>query len=362
MKIPGLRFYEIDFLRGFACISVLAFHFLSRGPQTGTMPGIDFPYAEAVARYGYLGVHLFFVISGFVILMSAQGATARSFVASRASRLYPALWVAATLTAGAAWLLGDQRFAVSGADYLVNLSMLAHWFKVPYVDGAYWSLGYELHFYILVWLVIRLRQMPRLEWLLAGWLLVSAVNAVRPMWPVEFWLDAKWAPFFTAGGVFYLIRTQGATLVRLALLAACFVLAQVYAVQESIALDATGSQGSAPLVVVAAVISAIFALFGLISAGRLRMQPSPFIYYAGILTYPVYVVHQNLGFMIYDGLHRLSGMVIVPLVLMLVAVLLIGWCIHTYVERSLSQVLRRWIGKPQTAVPLATADCVPPPA
>lgn len=362
MKPPGLRFYEIDFLRGFACISVLAFHFLSRGPQTGTMPGVDFPYAEALARYGYLGVHLFFVISGFVILMSAQGATPRSFVASRASRLYPALWVAATLTAGAAWLLSDVRFAVSGADYLVNLSMLAHWFKVPYVDGAYWSLGYELHFYILVWLVIRLRQMPRLEWLLAGWLLVSAVNAARPMWPVEFWLDAKWAPLFIAGGAFYLIRTQGATRFRLALLAACFVLAQVYAIRDATAPHAAGIHGAAPLVgVVAAVICAIFALFGLISAGRLRMQPSPFIFYAGILTYPVYVVHQNLGFMIYGGLHSLSGMVIGPLVLMLVAVLLIGWCIHTYVERSLSQVLRRWIGKPQAAVPLA-AGCVPPPA
>lgn len=361
MKSSGLRFYEIDYLRGFACLSVLAFHFLSRGPQTGTMPGVDFPYAEAVARYGYLGVHLFFVISGFVILMSAQGATPRSFVASRASRLYPALWVAATLTAGAAWLLGDARFAVSGADYLVNLSMLAHWFDVPYVDGAYWSLGYELHFYILVWLAIRLRQMPRLEWLLAGWLLVSAVNAVRPMWPVEFWLDAKWAPFFTAGGLFYLIRTQGATLFRLVLLAACFALGQVYAVQEAIAPHAAGIDGAAPMpAVVVAVICAIFALFGLISAGRLRMKPSPFIYYAGILTYPVYVVHQNMGFMIYGGLHRLSGMTIVPLVLMLVAVLLISWCIHTYVERPLSQRLRRWIAKPQAAAPLAAADCMPP--
>ncbi|RZA28395.1 MAG: DUF1624 domain-containing protein, partial [Lysobacteraceae bacterium] len=107
MKPSGIRFHEIDYLRGFACLCVVAFHWFSRGPNLGLMPGVEFPQAEAVARYGYLGVHLFFMISGFVILMSAQGATPRSFAAARAARLYPALWVCATLTAGAAWLLQD---------------------------------------------------------------------------------------------------------------------------------------------------------------------------------------------------------------------------------------------------------------
>jgi peptidoglycan/LPS O-acetylase OafA/YrhL len=45
------------------------------------MPGVAFPLVELAARYGYLGVHLFFVISGFVILMSAQAATERNFAA-----------------------------------------------------------------------------------------------------------------------------------------------------------------------------------------------------------------------------------------------------------------------------------------
>jgi peptidoglycan/LPS O-acetylase OafA/YrhL len=346
MKSAGLRFHEIDFLRGLACISVLAFHFLSRGPQTHTMPGVAFPLVEVAARYGYLGVHLFFVISGFVILMSAQAATARNFAASRASRLYPALWAAATLTAGAAWMLGDARFAVSGADYLANLTMLPHWFGAPYVDGAYWSLACELHFYIMVWLAIRLRLMTRLEWLLAGWLVVSALNAIRPMWPIEFWLNAQWAPLFAAGGVFYLVRTQGVTLARLALLAVSFALAQFYALGYGPLHDAPAGQGSVSAVVVVSIVTAIFALFWLIASGRFRMKASPLIYYAGALTYPLYVVHQNLGFMIYGRLHKASGMVTVSLVLMLAALLLISWCIHAYVERSLSQVLRRWLAGP----------------
>jgi peptidoglycan/LPS O-acetylase OafA/YrhL len=178
---PTIAVRHRGFLRGLACISVLAFHFLSRGPQTHTMPGVAFPLVEVAARYGYLGVHLFFVISGFVILMSAQAATARK----------------------------------------------------------------------------------------------GSVSAV---------------------------------------------------------------------VVVVSIVTAFFALFWLIASGRFRMKASPLIYYVGALTYPLYVVHQNLGFMIYGRLHKASGMVTVSLVLMLAVLLLISWCIHAYVERSLSQVLRRWLG------------------
>lgn len=341
MNSPSIRFHEIDFLRGLACISVLAFHFLSRGPQTHTMPGVDFPLLEAATHYGYLGVHLFFVISGFVILMSATDASPRSFAASRASRLYPGLWAAATLTAGAAWLLDDPRFAVSGADYLANLTMVPHWFGVPYVDGAYWSLAYELHFYILVWLAIRCGLMGRLEWLLAGWLLVSAANALRPMWPAEFWLNAAWAPFFTAGGVFYLVRMHGFTPLRGALLAGAFVLAETYALRYGPLEHAALAEAPVAAATVALVVAAIFALFWLIARGRLRMRPSPFIFYAGILTYPMYVIHQNLGFMIYGGLHDSSGLVVAPLVATLALLLLLSWCVHAWIERPLGRVLRR---------------------
>lgn len=351
MKPATPRFHELDFLRGMACISVLAFHFLSRGPQHQLMPGLDLPLLEPFARFGYLGVQLFFVLSGFVILMSAEGATARGFVASRVSRLYPGLWVAATLTAGAAWLLGDGRFQVSALDYLLNLSMVPQWFGRPYVDGAYWSLGYELHFYILVWLTIRMGLMGRFEQLMAGWLLVSAVNAFRPMWPVEFWLDAKWAPFFVAGGVFYQVRKHGFTPFRLGLLGAAFALAAFYTGWDGPEESAINMAPLARLTVQISAVVAIFTLFWLIATRRFRMRASPFVYYAGVLTYPMYLIHQNLGFMLYERLHRATGMVIVPLLLMLAVLLALSWCIHAQAERPLGSRVRRWLARPAVRVP-----------
>jgi peptidoglycan/LPS O-acetylase OafA/YrhL len=190
--------------------------------------------------------------------------------------------------------------------------------------------------------------MGRLEWLLAGWLLVSAANAVRPIWPIEFWLNAKWAPFFSAGAVFYLVRAHGVSRARLALLGASFTLAQLVASGE-------GTQLALPAAMIAAIVTAIFALFWLIATGRFQMKPSPFVFYAGALTYPVYVVHQNLGFMIYGRLHQATGLVVVSLASMLALLLAISWCIHTWVERPLGQALRRRLAAPPRAR-LTTAE------
>ena len=54
MKSQSLRFNEIDFLRGIACMAVLVFHYFSRAPRAGWMQGVDYPAFEALARYGDL--------------------------------------------------------------------------------------------------------------------------------------------------------------------------------------------------------------------------------------------------------------------------------------------------------------------
>lgn len=355
MKSAHPRFHEIDLLRGIACFSVLFFHYIFRGPRTHSMPGVDYPWAEMFAHYGDRGVDLFFVISGFVIFMSATGATPRDFLTSRVARLYPGLWFAATLTAGAAWILRDARFGVSFYDYLINLSMLAHWFNTPYVDGVYWSLGYELHFYILVWLMLRLGLMPKVEWLLAGWLLISTANAVRPMWPVEFWLDAQWAPSFTAGAVFYMIRTSGFTPARLGLLAISFALALVYAVTDEQWRYPPAVFSLLPSYIVAGITLGIFCLFWLIATCRFQMKASPLTFYAGMLTYPVYLIHQNFGFMLFAQLRKVIDSVPLALALLLVGVLAISWAIHVLAERPLGRLLKRALDRPvavKAAAPL----------
>ncbi|MCW7537521.1 acyltransferase [Aquabacterium sp. A7-Y] len=331
------RFHEIDMLRGIACAMVVAFHYLWRGQQAGWLGDSPPAWLSRMAEFGYLGVHLFFMVSGFVIFMSAEGATPRQFVASRVSRLYPAFWVAAPLTAAAAWGFGSTDFAVSGRQLLLNLPMTPHWFGVEFVDGAYWSLAVELHFYILVWASLRLGLLPRTEWLLAGWLLLSSLNAAWPTYTVEFWLELRWAPFFAAGVCCYLIREHGLSRARLALLGWSFLLSLYY---SSLVHWFAGHTGAGVLIA-AAVVSVFYALFLLIAFDLWRLPASRWVFWAGALTYPVYLLHQNIGYLLIEA----PGWRQLPFGLRVTAVCgavtATAWVLYRCVERPLAPRLRR---------------------
>lgn len=108
------RVPEIDLLRFAAAAALVGYHNTYRIPVNGIPSDEAFPLVQAVTKFGYLGVELFFLISGFVILWSASGKTVRQFAMSRALRLYPSFWVSIALTLCAlaveillwAWLAG----------------------------------------------------------------------------------------------------------------------------------------------------------------------------------------------------------------------------------------------------------------
>ncbi|MBP8271421.1 MAG: acyltransferase [Sphaerotilus sp.] len=337
------RFHQIDFLRGLACLSVVAFHFLHRGQQGNWLVDQTWPWLQSVASLGHLGVHLFFMISGFVILMSAEGATVRGFIASRVSRLYPAFWVGVLLTGAVAWVSGSEAFAVTPGQVLVNLTMVPHWVQVEFVDGAYWSLAVELQFYLLVIALLHFGQMRRVEWWIAAWLLISSVNAVRRMYPLEFWLDARWAPLFAAGMLFYRISRHGWNGPRYLLLLWAFSLTLWYGW-----IGAVGSKLGSEVVwlglpaQVLVALTLFHAVFLAIVSGRLTMRASPLVYWFGVLTYPVYLLHQNIGY-----IALMAPMAAwraldfnVRVLIVLAVVVAVSWLVHHWIERPLSKWLR----------------------
>ena len=84
------RVHEIDLLRLLAALAVVFYHYGFRGYAADGMTHMPYPLLAPLAMYGYLGVQLFFMISGFVILMTASSGGLKSFVISRVVRLYPA--------------------------------------------------------------------------------------------------------------------------------------------------------------------------------------------------------------------------------------------------------------------------------
>ncbi len=150
------RLLELDALRGIAVIFVVCFH-LTMGREQARFFSL-----------GVTGVDLFFVISGFVILLTLEKINKwQDFVMSRFSRLYPTYWFCVTLTAGmmvAKSLVSGGTFGgVSIVQYLANMTMVQTYLGVPDIDGSYWTMIVEMLFYIFMFSIFLLKKLPQIE-------------------------------------------------------------------------------------------------------------------------------------------------------------------------------------------------------
>ena len=153
------RIAEIDVLRGTAAVMVMIFHhtviFQSMFGD-GRAPGLQF---------GVFAVHLFFMISGFMIFMKlARTRSALDFAVSRGSRLFSVFWVAILLTQTVVWCAPLPGLPVSWRDAMWNLTMLAQPLRVPMVDVVNWSLVIELAFYALMLALFHALARQRFGW------------------------------------------------------------------------------------------------------------------------------------------------------------------------------------------------------
>src|SRR3954465_8329323 len=145
------RLYAIDGLRLVAALMVAVHHYAGsrRVDQPANAVG-DRPVSEIMptvyhlATYGWIGVEIFFVISGFVICMSCWGRTPKDFFVSRVIRLYPAYWAGVAFPPAVMIALPGVWRRPPGRDILLNFTMLQSGSNVPDVDIVYWTLWSEL--------------------------------------------------------------------------------------------------------------------------------------------------------------------------------------------------------------------------
>lgn len=322
---------------------VVAFHYLYRGQRPGWIASHAPAALENVASYGFLGVNLFFMISGFVVFMSAENSTVRSFAASRAARLYPAFWIAAPLTALIAWKFDSPYFQTDPLTLAANLTMAPHWFGFAFVDGAYWSIAVELHFYIAIGIVLAAGWMKRAQWLVLGWLVVSLIYAVRPIYFLDLWLNARWAPYFCAGICAYLIRTRDPSRLRIGLFAAAYVLALVDSLNPFFRRETPDMSAQSPWVVGLSV-TAFHAIFLAIAFNKWRIRASRLTSWAGRSTYSVYLLHQNIGYVLLAALAPLVQSFTLRLVVVVVTIACATWVVVRFVEEPLGHRVKSLIG------------------
>lgn len=291
---PTGRVPELDLLRFLAAASVVLYHFTYWPVLDGVVKENAFWPLPVASRFGYLGVTLFFMISGFVILWSSQARTSSEFAISRIARLFPSFWICVLVTTLVVNASGAPDF-ISPRTMLLNMTMIPGRLGVASVDGVYWSLLVELKFYILIFLVLAIGAMEHIELWLGVWLAAATMSAVgiAPKWLASLALH-PFGPYFISGCLFYLLRTRGTSVFRAVALVVACGLGAAYAVKQQPGFLYEAITPLSSIIVASSVVifHAIFAAIALIPS---IIPPSRWWYWLGGLTYPLYLLHNRIG-------------------------------------------------------------------
>ncbi|MFD1872256.1 acyltransferase family protein [Hymenobacter bucti] len=353
-KKSPVRFYEIDFLRFLAAILVVIYHYTFIGYNLSHLSPVRYEYLEPVTKYFYLGVELFFVISGYVVLMSAYNKTLKQFFISRVIRLYPAFWVACTLTFIVVLMFGPSRQSLAWSEnmhltnvqYIVNMTMLQGFLGYNDIDEAYWTLTTEISFYFLISLLLSYGLFKHLGVFLALWLLYTAAThlTVAVKTPFHYLFIPKYSAFFIAGMLFYLLQNSIMPLKKVySLLFLTFLLCLRSAwVEAKVHTQVFHQYYSATIVLL--VVAAIFMVFWLIIKRKINMQRFSWLGWLGSITYPLYLLHSNIGYII---LQRTGAYLnkYVLLVIIIGFMLLMAYLLNFFVERKISNNLGKQLDK-----------------
>jgi peptidoglycan/LPS O-acetylase OafA/YrhL len=175
----------LEVLRGVAALAVLLFHAL---PVFGLMiPGTPLRLALA----GWIGVDVFFVISGYVITASALRASASPgygsrFWRARLARILPLYYLTSVVFV---LLFSPGAVQQDGIFQLVTHALLIHNFfpqAATSINGVTWSLGVEMQLYVVAFFVVPLvATWPRKKLITAyAWLLCGVLAYRFFMWKI----------------------------------------------------------------------------------------------------------------------------------------------------------------------------------
>lgn len=307
-SLRGKPVYGLDLIRLSAALLVMVYHFGFRAwassenwllHSMGRAPSL--PAWSEFAWWGWIGVQIFFVVSGAVIAGSAHRTTPAQFARRRIARLFPALLICASFALLVSVGLFGQDPAVAAVLWLKTITFMP---QGPWLLSQFWTIPIEVSFYAMVGLLIALgkaRHMDGLAWWLGGasaaYWIASSAEAIEAgdRWPALLLLHH---------GVYFAIGMLAAKLGRSPIAPHHIVLAGlcIAGASEQIAtvaaweLNAKTGLWIVPFAVWLVATAAIAASFRWRDAIADRLERhAAVLRLAGLTTYPLYLVHMHAG-------------------------------------------------------------------
>lgn len=287
------RYQELDALRGIAAIMVFIFH-LAMGKQI----------QQYGFRFGVMGADLFFMISGFVIIMSiSKISSSTEFIINRISRLYPTYWICVTITFLAQVLRNISFKELNNIhifQYMINLTMFQYYFKTPNIDDSYWTLIIEMLFYISILFLYQIKKIKNIIpigtitilCIICNDLIFEKIFVRLQRIHVHFPLINHF-PLFFSGILFFQIITERKNSITKGI---CYVLLLLSFIAQILLFNDGGkSNGFVSQSEYAYVLLVFFLVFILFVNKKLDFIINKTTLFLGKISFPLYLIHQYLS-------------------------------------------------------------------
>lgn len=291
------RIQYLDGHRGIAILLVIFYHLFYRWSEL--LPYGD-SFSNIVFNQGFLGVQLFFLISGFVILMTLEKTQSLSdFMYKRWLRLFPAMLICTVFI-----LITSDFFSsrpagdVNTLDIMPGLLFIEpNWLEkltgVPFssLEGAFWSLYVEFKFYLIAAFLYFVVKDKKLTFLLFALFLISVSSQflnlhfdnkiIYIVYALSTHLSLSFFGWFASGAAFYLFYKYQ----HRKWLACGFIMAAI----SSFLLYRNDYQ-----TMVSALVISLFFTLSFVTPIIQRFLQVRLLIFIGFISYPLYLLHENM--------------------------------------------------------------------
>lgn len=345
----------ISFLRGLASLIIVVAHliltyfFADNWDIFPYIPKLQFDNSLFLDLFLFLfswgfkaasfGVAIFFIITGFTTLMSLERDNSIKYIVKRIVRLYPTYIVGFSIVLIFIYCFCSYRgvdVPFTKADCLRHMTFLRNFLLSSYIDNGVWTLEINFVFYLLMWCLYKIKIAEKFSYVhinifsLALFLLfyicnyfVIHIDPCRLIYKIN--VVVELIPFITYSliGSLWYFKYSG-QINRRQFCFSIFLLLAEFLIENSF-------RTNNPIDAVSYIYA--LAFIGLIYYLRTDMNCPRIIQFFSSISYPLYIVHALIGYILMSYLIMNKANPYVALLLSLIIVIIISCLLHFTVEK-----------------------------
>ncbi|MDX5371658.1 MAG: acyltransferase [Pseudomonadaceae bacterium] len=219
MSITPENFTNITLLRAVAALMVVYDHLFCDIPMRHfNMAAFPAPAIQEfittplgiIQDFGWIGVAIFFIISGFIITHVALRESQAEFLIKRIFRIYPPLIIAILLACAAAIVTSDKTY--STREILSAFTLTNYWqYPQTLILGVAWTLAVEIIFYLFTFMLLPLLKKKPAFAVAIQLIAICAIYILSKDYGHSFFLfsaSAAYIPYLIIGQITYFLYSK----------------------------------------------------------------------------------------------------------------------------------------------------------